>query len=272
MRIGLNPNPLKTVSGYPPVVVSAITYLPNQEGYHEHRMEVIQTSLQTMRDNAGTDCAVWVWDNGSCEALRDWLLHEYKPEYLTLSPNIGKSSARASIVRSLPDETIIGVADDDMYYSPDWLRACINVMLTYPNVGQVSGYPVRTQMRWANASTIRWARDNAKVEVGRFIPDKWDYDFAFSVGRDYNYHLQQTINDSDLRITYRGMSVYAAGHHCQWVGKAGIMKPFCVWDDEAMADEKPFDYAVDKAGYLRLTTEDRYTRHIGNYLDEEFKA
>ena len=26
------------------------------------------------------------------KALRDWLVNEYKPEYLVLSPNVGKSS------------------------------------------------------------------------------------------------------------------------------------------------------------------------------------
>jgi hypothetical protein len=36
-----------------------------------------------------------------------------------------------------------------------------------------------------------------------------------------------------------------------------------------MGDEKPFDNAVDAAGLLRLTTTRRYTRHMGNTIDED---
>jgi hypothetical protein len=40
---------------------------------------------------------------------------------------------------------------------------------------------------------------------------------------------------------------------------------------EAMSDDKPFDWAVDTTGMLRLTTINRYTRHIGNVLDDDLK-
>jgi hypothetical protein len=49
------------------------------------------------------------------------------------------------------------------------------------------------------------------------------------------------------------------------------MKNLVIADRDAMGDEKPFDWAVDNAGLLRLTTTERYTRHIGNILDDELR-
>lgn len=271
MRTEMNPNRRIYVDGYPPYIASSITHLPSLEGYHENRFEVVKVSLTTMRENAGLNCKTLVWDNGSCQEFRDWLLNEYKPDYVMLSVNVGKSIARASILRMLPPETIVGVADDDMYFYPDWFKAQVELMEFFPNVGQVSGYPVRTQMRWGNKRTLEWGRKVAIVEEGNFIPAEWDKDFCTSIGRDYEWHKNYTREDMDKRITYRGVSAYAVAHHCQFICEAGKIALLTRFDAEAMADEKPFDWAVDNTGMLRLTTINRYTRHIGNVLDDELK-
>lgn len=271
MRTEMNPNRRIYVDGYPPYIASSITHLPSLEGYHENRFEVVKVSLTTMRENAGLNCKTLVWDNGSCQEFRDWLLNEYKPDYVMLSVNVGKSIARASILRMLPPETIVGVADDDMYFYPDWFKAQVELMEFFPNVGQVSGYPVRTQMRWGNKRTLEWGRKVAIVEEGSFIPAEWDKDFCTSIGRDYEWHKNYTREDMDKRITYRGVSAYAVAHHCQFICEAGKIALLTRFDAEAMADEKPFDWAVDNTGMLRLTTINRYTRHIGNVLDDELK-
>lgn len=267
----MNPNRLAKVSGYKPVIASAITYLPDFEGYHKDRFEVVKASLNTMRDNAGEDIGTFIWDNGSCPEVIDWLMNEYKPDHLVISTNIGKASARAGIVRAVSPGTILGVADDDILYYPDWFKKSIDILESFPNVGQVSGYPVRTQMRWGNKNTKAWAFRNAKLEYGRFIPDEWDRDFCTSIGRDYEWHKAYTIDDIDAMITYKGRQVYAVAHHCQFICYANRLEDIVRWDNDAMGDEKPFDWAVDNAGLLRLTTSERLTRHIGNKLDEDMK-
>lgn len=271
MRTEMNPNRQAMTKGYAPYIASSIVYLPNFEGYHEHRFEVVKTSLLTMRDNAGLDCQTMIWDNGSCQEFRDWLLNEYRPDYVILSANVGKSIARAGMLRMVPPSTIIGIADDDMYYYPNWFKAQVELMRAFPNVGQVSGYPVRTQMRWGNKRTLEWANKFARVEAGRFIPEQWDRDFCTSIGRDYSFHLDYTKKDMDWLISYQGKQAYAVAHHCQFICEAGNIAPFTIFDKSAMADEKPFDNAVDNAQLLRLTTVERYVRHIGNMLDEELK-
>ena len=271
MRTGMNPNRQAKADGYAPYIASSIIHLPNFEGYHKERFEVVKTSLTTMRENAGLDCQILVWDNGSCQEFRDWLLNEYKPDAVVLSMNVGLSNARAGLVRMLPPEVILGVADDDMYYYPDWFKAQVELMKYFPNVGQVSGYPVRTQMRWGNKRTLEWARKVAIVEEGSFIPAEWDRDYCTSIGRDYEWHKKQTENDMDYRITYRGVQAYAFAHHCQFICKVKLLANLMRFTTEAMSDDKPFDWAVDNTGMLRLTTINRYTRHMGNVMDDDLK-
>jgi hypothetical protein len=65
---------------------------------------------------------------------------------------------------------------------------------------------------------------------------------------------------------------YATGHHAQWIGKAGLVAPLLSYTKEAMADERPFEKALDEEGLLRLTTFQRTSQHIGNKLDERLEV
>lgn len=273
MRNGTNPNRKAQVKGYAPIVLSVITHLPNQEGYHADRLNVIKASLESMRVNAGKYFyQILIWDNGSCDALLHWLKRSYQPDYLVTSPNVGKSIARASIVRMLPPETIIGVADDDMYYYPGWLKAHLGIVHNYPNVGTVSGWPVKTQFRFHNSATLEWGRRYAQeFERGHWISEQEDKDFCTSIGRDYAYQVTYTRNDIETRMVFRGIEAYGTGHHCQLMGKAGVLAPFCLYEPVAMAEERLFEQMINNAGLLRLTTVKRTTRHIGNVLDPELE-
>ncbi len=272
MRKGMNPNRNAKVQGYAPIVLSAITHLPNLDGYHSERMEVIKCSLETMRENAGVDHQTLIWDNGSTAALTHWLKRSYQPDFLITGPNIGKLSARASIVRMLPPDTVVGVTDDDMFFYPDWLKAHLEILTTYPHVGTVSGFPVRTQFRFHNTSTIEWGKRFATIEVGRFISEEYEQDFCTSIGRDYKKHKGGTLHEKDIKLRWGGVEAYATGHHCQLIGRAGVLAEHTEYSDEAMPAERPFERRLDLARLLRLTTVKRYARHIGNVLDKDLEV
>jgi hypothetical protein len=269
----MNPNRQAPVTPIAPIVISAVTHLPNLEDYHSERFDVIRCSLETMRANAGLDCEVLIWDNGSCAKLKAWLINDYKPDYLMFSRNVGLSIGRASIVNLLPPETIVAIADDDMFYYPDWLKKQIKVLDTYPKVGTVSGWPVRTQFRFHNKSTIAWGRKYGQLRKGRFISEQEERDFCKSVGRDYEgFHFDYTRDDLDLLLTYNRLKAYAAGHHCQFIGRVKTLSPLMRYDPVAMGSDRPFEKAIDEAGLLRLTTYERTTRHIGNILDKSLEG
>lgn len=272
MRVGINPNRKESVDGYSKLVLAVITHLPNLEGYHEGRLNVVKACLESMRANTNAEYQVLIWDNGSCDKLLYWLKRSYQPDFLIQAPNVGKTSARASLVRMLPPETIVNVSDDDMFYYPGWLEAHIKILNTFPDVGTVSGWPVRTQFRFHNQHTLEWGqRFASKFERGKFISPEEDRDFCTSVGRDYAYQMSYTRNDYETKLTFRGVEAYATGHHAQWLGRAGVIAPLLRYDKDAMGCERPFEQAVDMAGLLRLTTVKRYTRHIGNVLDKDLE-
>jgi hypothetical protein len=166
-----------------------------------------------------------------------------------------------------PPDTVIAITDDDMLFYPDWLYKQLAILGAFPCVGTVSGYPVRTQFRFAGAFTKLWAEQYAELEYGRFIPDQWEQDFAASIGRDWDEHKRKTAHDFDARITYRGRQVYATSHHCQFVAYAWL-ESYMEFSDQALADERIFERAVDAGGMLRLCTTERLARHIGNVPEE----
>lgn len=270
MRLGNNPLKGKKAKAWPEVMACVITHLPNLNGYHKHRFDVVQECLETIRNRAERYMPVWVWDNASGDFFRDWLIKEYRPEMLTLSPNYGKASARTAMIRTVPLDTVVCISDDDMHYEQGWFAPQLELLNGFPNVGVVSGYPVRTQALWGTNSNMAWAESDPEVTVrrGRFIPDQWEHDFAISVGRDPGWHADNTKGIQDTILDYRGMSAYATAHHCQFITRPIQIGNLCQWDGEAVSNEVIFDRAVDDQGLLRLTTLERLCWHMGNVPNE----
>lgn len=263
-RVGTNPLKYQNApAAFPSVLLTVITHLPNNVGYHAGRIRVIQRCLESMRTD---DAAVMVWDNGSGAELRMWLQQTYRPDYLILSPNVGKAAARRSILNMVPPETIVSLSDDDMEFTRGWLDAHLQLLNGFPNVGAVSGFPVRFSFGWGNVSTLEWAQEYATLERGRFIPESYEADYALSIGSEPERIRELMKEQQDYRVTFNGMQAYAQAQHCQFVCVAGRIAPFCVVDGSAVGDERPFDQAIDAAGLLRLTTIERYARHLGNRL------
>jgi len=267
MRNGLNPMKAAVITPLAEVVVLVITYLPEMESeYHRTRLDVIKRSLTTLINNINIDTYdLIVWDNCSCRELGDWLA--MLGAGLILTRNIGKTNALKSVMRMLPPGSILAYSDDDMEYAPNWLQPQIEILKTYPNVGTVTGWPVRITSKWGEECTLKWAKENAQVEADIFIPAEWERDYCASVGRTYDNYCTATAALKDYRITYKGVQAYAMSQHCQFVCYPERVEPFVEWSKYAMPQERKFDLRVAEAGLLRLATVDRYTRHIGNVLD-----
>lgn len=268
-RIGRNPNVHKRAPyRISNIVLVCVVHLPNLRGYHAKRLEVVQKCLTSMRDNAGGTYTVIVWDNGSCRDFQKWVENEYKPDIYIKSRNIGKSAARAALFGMVDPDIIVNYSDDDIYYYPNWLEPQIKLLKHFPNVSCVSGYPTRVAFRWGVENT----RTRLKPAFGRFIRQKWEDDFALSIGFDIKTYEEHTKNDTDIIVEYNGVKAYATSHHCQHIGFAGLLKT-AAWQVMAygsMPDEKPYDVELDKIGN-RLATLQRYTRHMGNVIDDDLR-
>jgi hypothetical protein len=282
MRLGNNPLKAATVAPPARVVVLVITHLPEMESdYHCGRFDVLKHSVTSMIENIGVkDCDFIAWDNGSCQQVRDWLDGQFCKQFL--SCNIGKTNALKSVMRMLPEGTILAYGDDDIEYFPGWLAPQIKILETFPNVGTVTGWPVRITGTWGVETAKQWEAVGTKLgtrldgsfmefERGRFIPDAWERDYCESIGADYDGYRSLTWGVQDFRITYRGVQAYAMSQHAQFVCYPERVEYLIPWTDAAMPNEIAFDRAVDAAGLLRLATVERVTRHMGNVLEERMQ-
>lgn len=257
-----------------------ITYLPGREGYFNRKLEIIRLSIRSMVQATSENCDIFIFDNGSCAEMTEFLqerLGAGEIDYLTLSArNVGKIRALKFIVEAAPGE-IVAYADDDILFQPGWLEPQLQVLETFPQVGMVSGVPVRNANTYGRKSLDALIQDQPpglSVSLGRWIPDDWEREWAHSTGRDSNDHLQSQRNILDVRLEKDGATALGGANHFQFLGRKDVLV-------EALAEVRlgglmgmmvELDERMDSLGYLRLSTEGRYVEHMGNALDERITA
>lgn len=283
-RIGINPARKKT-SKYKPARVTAavLTYIPDFSGYFKQRLDILQLSLASLRKSTNLPFDLMVFDNGSCSDVVKYLQNlqnKGKINFLLLAKeNIGKIGALRILFNAAPGE-IIAYSDDDIFFYPGWLEAQLQILEAFPNAGMVSGVPVRNASKHANQSLKKLiAHPNPQISVSleRVIPDKWETDWAQSTGRDPAKHIRETQNEKDLLLkikqTDSNKSIEAIGsaNHFQFIAQKNVITRALPseWHGNLMGSMVEMDEAVDANGYLRLSTVNRYTRHIGNVLSDE---
>src|SRR5574338_600925 len=148
MRIGQNPAKyVKEVAKPARITVAVLNYIPFLSGFYADALEVLKVCLESIRASADLPCDLLVFDNGSCEEARQYLLDEHQAgriQFLLLSEkNLGKGGAWNIILSGSPGE-IVAYTDSDAYFYPGWLSRSVQILETYPNAGMVTARPFRT--------------------------------------------------------------------------------------------------------------------------------
>lgn len=283
-RIGINPARNK-LSAYLPARVSVclITYIPEESGYFEHRLKVLKLVFASLEAHTTRPYDLLVFDNSSCSAVIQYLQILKDAgliDYLILSQqNIGKIGALRVLFQAAPGE-IIAYCDDDIFFYPSWLEAHLQILENIPQAGMVSGVPVRNAAHHANQSLEKLSKNPSEefqVLYERRIPDEWENDWAVSTGRDAHAHLSATKQDQDMVIQKKDSQgkilceAIGAANHFQFVGwRNHLLKALPdQWSGKLMGAMIELDEAVDQLGYLRLSTVQRYVRHMGNTISPE---
>ena len=277
-RIGINPNRGQQ-SEYKPsrITLAMLTYLPNQAGYFSERLAVTQLSLESLIANTPKPYDLIVFDNGSCHELVDYLCQlrdQGLINYLILSDsNIGKISALQVIFRAAPGE-IVAYSDDDIFFLPGWLDAHLKLMETYPRVGLVTGFYIRSHLRYATQSIEAFANQpGVQVTRGMLIPRELEQHYIDNMGRNWDSYKQEVNGLEDIQFTYQGVSALAsAGHHQFITPRQLMLEVLPGWDKNLMGKMIELENAVDQLGYLRLCTPTPVTRLLGNVISGENAA
>jgi hypothetical protein len=268
------------MSDYRPsrVTLAMLSHIPDQSGYFQNRYDVMRLSLESLiaHSPAGTD--VLVFDNGSCQPVVDYLRSMRdagKITYLLLSSrNIGKIGAFQILFRAAPGE-IIAYADDDILFLPGWLDASLRVLDSFPNVGMVSGYYVRSHMKHGIQSTLKFAEEAGRtIERGQILPREWEQHYVENYGRTWEQYQQEISGVEDFIIGANGAEAFISAQHMQFLTpKHVILEALPTqWGGQLMGQMKELDISVDGLGYLRLSTREPVTRFLGNAISEENAA
>jgi len=276
-RIGVNPYRGKTTDYRPArVTVAVLTCVPELTGYFQYRLEVIQLCIGSILANTPAPFDLLIFDNGSCPEFVDYLrgLHDAgRVDYLILSQrNIGKVNALRKIFQFAPGE-LVAYTDDDNFFLPGWLEAHLEVVDTFPDVGMVTGFYVRHRVADAVTSTLAFAkRPDVAVERGDFVPPEWREEFISNTNRTPESYLKESQGLLDTTISYKGTPAFVSAHHFQFVAPRRIfLEALPDWSDQLMGQMVEMDRAVDRLGYLRLTTREPTLHLMSNLASDKIR-
>ena len=270
MREGQNPAKFVTAVAKPQrVTVAVLSYIPFLSGYYAQMLEVLDKCLRSIRVTADVPYDLMVFDNGSGPETVRYLEQERdhgRIQYLVLSDqNLGKGGAWNFIFAAAPGE-IIAYSDSDALFYKGWLSSSIRILEGFPRAGMVTARPFRTSPD-LYSSTVRWAEETEGVtlERGNFVswPDLLEFDR--SLGQSEREIRERYDRTEDLRISHNGVTVIIGASHFQFVTHKSVVSQFLPFDmDRPMGQVIEFDRRLNKAGYLRLMTEDPLVMNMSN--------
>lgn len=275
MRIGQNP--AKFIESVPQparVTVAIISYIPFLSGYYAQSLDVFKACLNSLWTHTDLPYDLLIFDNASCPEVRAWLTEQHnagKIQYLVLSEkNLGKAAAWNFVFAAAPGE-IIAYADADIYFEQGWLSALVKVLDTFPCVGMVTGIPMWSPEQFSTA-TIAWAQntDGVTLARGKLLAwgDLWKH--AQSVGMSEEEARATFEKMENVRVSYQGVQCYVGAGHFQFAArKSALLDVIPIPADRPMGQVRRLDVAINEKGYLRLSTQDWWVRHLGNTLSAD---
>jgi hypothetical protein len=273
MRVGQNPAKFVDHVAQPRnVTIAIVTYIPFLGGYYEQGLQVLKACLESLWANTDLPYDLLVFDNASCPEVRQYLEQQRQAgriQFLVLSEqNVGKGGAWNFIFGAAPGE-YVAYADSDVYFYPGWLPALLDVVRQVPNVGMVTGMPLLNPEAYST-STVRWAQDHpqARLERSRLLSweDYWRH--AGTLGNDESRARAFYEEHPALRLTYQGQTCYVGAGHFQFLAPRRVLQAALpIPSERPMGQVRALDEAINRLGYLRLSTPQWWVQHLGNTLD-----
>ena len=273
-RIGQNPAKfVKNVAKPARITVAVLNYIPFLSGFYAEMDGVLKACLNSIyQTKLDEDFDVLVFDNGSCDEIKQFLLKEQaekRIQYLIFSEkNLGKGGAWNMILDGAPGE-IIAYTDNDCLFTPDWLRKSLDILETFPNVGMVTARPFRTNADLYTA-TLEWADKDPETEheQGDLIPFEVFREFDLSLGQSEDEIAAHYAETTDHRLTYHGVNAMVGASHWQFTAYKKVLREFLPFQmDRPMGQVRQLDTRMNEKGYLRLMTEDPCAMNMSNTLD-----
>ncbi len=265
-------NPAKFIGSVPKpqrITVAVLNYIPFLSGFYSEMLDVLDVCLRNLRNNADLPFDLMVFDNGSCEEAKKYLLDQQKAgaiQYLVLSDrNLGKGGAWNIMLAAAPGE-IISYADNDVLFYPHWLSRSVQLLETYPNVGMVTARPFRTKPDFYT-KTLAWGKKThgVKIEQGKLLPWEVFHEFNVSLGSTEEEIKYWWDTLQDVRLNYKNVKAYVGSSHWQFTAYKKVIDEFLPFDmNKPMGQVRQLDERMNAAGYLRLMVNDPLAMNMSN--------
>jgi len=272
MRVGQNPAKyVKDVAKPERITVAVLNYIPFLSGFYSDLLEVLKACLGSILESTDLPYDLLVFDNGSCDEVRQYLLDQHAEgniQYLVFSQkNLGKGGAWNVILAGVPGE-LVAYTDNDCYFHRGWLSRSLEILETFPRVGMVTARPFRTNPDFYSAS-VEWGEQTPGVHVerGQFIPWEVFKEFDLSLGQSEEEIRDHYEKTQDVRITYRQVQAIAGASHWQFLARKEVLQQFLPFSmDRPMGQVKQLDQRMNQAGYLRLMPTEPLAMNMSNTL------
>lgn len=271
MRIGQNPAKyLKEVAKPARVTVAVLNYIPFISGFYAEMPEVLKACLDGIcTGTTDVDYDLLVFDNGSCDEIKQYLLEEQAKgaiQYLIFSEkNLGKGGAWNIILKGAPGE-IIAYTDNDCLFSAGWLSKSLEILETYPNVGMVTARPFRTNPDFYTG-TLDWAKttEGVQLESGQLVPYEVFREFDLSLGQSEEEIRAHYESTEDYKLIYKGIPAIAGASHWQFTAYKNVLSEFLPFQmDRPMGQVKQLDMRMNEKGLLRLMPVEPFAMNMSN--------
>lgn len=279
MRIGRNPNKnILDVSKPMNITVALLVYIPNFDIYYRESLNILELVIKSIRRNTSLEYDLMVFDNGSASRVVNYLISEKRSgriQYLILSEkNLGKVGAWNIMFTAAPGN-YIAYADSDVFFYDGWLEAHIDILETFPNVGMVTGLPMRHLTYFKTEATLQYITNTPDivVERGNLIPHDAIRSFCLGVQKDIDTYLIDYKDIKDISVTYNNTKAFVGASHFQFVARKSILQslvPMEVSRPLYKMETRQLDSMIDAAGLMKLSTSRQYVYHLGNKLTWEW--
>jgi cellulose synthase/poly-beta-1,6-N-acetylglucosamine synthase-like glycosyltransferase len=272
MRVGQNPAKyVKEVAKPERITVAVLNYIPFLSGFYAEMLDVLKTCLNSIRESTDTPFDLLVFDNASCDEVRQYLLDEHEAgriQHLFLSEkNLGKGGAWNIIFGGAPGEIIVYTDNDCLFYK-GWLERSLEILETYPNVGMVTARPYRTNADLYSCTTA-WAEQaqDVKLDRGHFIPWEVFREFDLSLGQTEEEIRSHYDRTEDALLTFNGVQAIVGASHWQFMARKEALQKFLPFSmDRPMGQVRQLDQRMNEAGYLRLMPTEPFAMNMSNTL------
>jgi glycosyltransferase involved in cell wall biosynthesis len=139
--------------------------------------------------------------------------------------NVGKGGAWNFIFGAAPGE-FIAYADSDVYFYHGWLPAQLALFDEFPNLGMVTGAPLRIPQEFST-STIEWAESDPDACMERGVLLSWDdwWRHARSLGVETEEEGRRLYNaNQDACLLYAGKRYFIGAAHFQFIARKEVLQ------------------------------------------------